>query len=204
MAIFLSLSSSSASGTKGPASIPETSIKTIGADGGTRSGHMEHPFPVRRDGRAARVNIDTSAPTVPSFGLSHPLPDPVRFLLPNPPLAPCPPVPTAAILISSRPPTTRSQSRRQQSPAADATGSFLSTCSRTDLTLLPSFLLPSGTTALAVAPHEPGERWPGRIAETLAGVDMATLMCLVGRIEDRGQWVIVNRSGDLARAEFVG
>jgi hypothetical protein len=34
-------------------------------------------------------------------------------------------------------------------------------------------------------------------------VDMTTLMCLVGRIKDQGRWAIVDRSGDLARAEFV-
>lgn len=39
---------------------------------------------------------------------------------------------------------------------------------------------------------------------TVSTVDMATLMCLVGRIEDRGRWAIVDRSGELARAEFVG
>lgn len=39
---------------------------------------------------------------------------------------------------------------------------------------------------------------------TVSAVDMATLMCLVGRIKDRGRWAVVDRSGDLARAEFVG
>jgi len=38
---------------------------------------------------------------------------------------------------------------------------------------------------------------------TVSAVDVNTLMCLVGRIEDRGRWAIVDRSGDLARAEFV-
>jgi len=34
-------------------------------------------------------------------------------------------------------------------------------------------------------------------------VDINTVMCLVGRIKDRGRWAIVDRSGDMARAEFV-
>ena len=37
----------------------------------------------------------------------------------------------------------------------------------------------------------------------LRAVDMNTMMCLVGRIKDRGRWAIVDRSGDMARAEFV-
>jgi len=38
---------------------------------------------------------------------------------------------------------------------------------------------------------------------TPRAVDMNTLMCLVGRVEDRGRWAIIDRSGDMARAEFV-
>jgi len=38
---------------------------------------------------------------------------------------------------------------------------------------------------------------------TVSAVDINTLMCLVGRIKDRGRWAIIDRSGDLARAEFV-
>jgi len=38
---------------------------------------------------------------------------------------------------------------------------------------------------------------------TPRAVDMNTLMCLVGRIKDRGRWAIIDRSGDMARAEFV-
>ena len=38
---------------------------------------------------------------------------------------------------------------------------------------------------------------------TPRAVDMNTVMCLVGRIKDRGRWAIVDRSGDMARAEFV-
>lgn len=34
-------------------------------------------------------------------------------------------------------------------------------------------------------------------------VDINTVMCLVGRIKDRGQWAVIDRSGDLARADFV-
>ena len=34
-------------------------------------------------------------------------------------------------------------------------------------------------------------------------VDMTTLMCLVGRIKDGRRWAIIDRSGDMARAEFV-
>ena len=40
-------------------------------------------------------------------------------------------------------------------------------------------------------------------AAKVRAVDMTTLMCLVGRVKDRGRWAIVDRSGDLARAEFV-
>ena len=39
---------------------------------------------------------------------------------------------------------------------------------------------------------------------TPRAVDMNTLMCLVGRVMDRGRWAIVDRSGDMARAEFTG
>jgi hypothetical protein len=38
---------------------------------------------------------------------------------------------------------------------------------------------------------------------TVSAIDVTTLMCLVGRINDRGRWAIVDRSGDSARAEFV-
>jgi hypothetical protein len=38
---------------------------------------------------------------------------------------------------------------------------------------------------------------------TPRAVDISTVMCLVGRIEDRGWWAIVDRSGEMARAEFV-
>lgn len=38
---------------------------------------------------------------------------------------------------------------------------------------------------------------------TVSAVDMTTLMCLVGRVKDRGRWAIVDRSGDSARAEFI-
>ena len=41
------------------------------------------------------------------------------------------------------------------------------------------------------------------IKVTPRAVDMNTLMCLVGRVKDRGQWAIVDRSGDMARAEFI-
>ena len=37
----------------------------------------------------------------------------------------------------------------------------------------------------------------------LEAVDISTVMCVVGRIEDhRGQWPIVDRSGKSARADF--
>lgn len=35
-------------------------------------------------------------------------------------------------------------------------------------------------------------------------IDINTVMCLVGRIKDRGRLAVVDRSGDLARADFVG
>ena len=38
---------------------------------------------------------------------------------------------------------------------------------------------------------------------TPRAVDMNALMCLVSRIKDRGRWAIIDRSGDMARAEFV-
>lgn len=34
-------------------------------------------------------------------------------------------------------------------------------------------------------------------------VDITTIQCLVGRFEDRKEWVIIDRSGDLARATFT-
>lgn len=34
-------------------------------------------------------------------------------------------------------------------------------------------------------------------------VDITTIQCLVGRFEDRKEWVIIDRSGDLARASFT-
>jgi hypothetical protein len=33
-------------------------------------------------------------------------------------------------------------------------------------------------------------------------VDITTIQCLVGRIQDRGSWAIIDRSGNLARATF--
>lgn len=33
-------------------------------------------------------------------------------------------------------------------------------------------------------------------------VDIATVQCLVGRVKDRQWWVIIDRSGGLARADF--
>ncbi|PPQ82425.1 hypothetical protein CVT26_013426 [Gymnopilus dilepis] len=33
-------------------------------------------------------------------------------------------------------------------------------------------------------------------------VDISTIQCLVGRVKDRGWWVIIDRSGKLARAQF--
>ena len=38
---------------------------------------------------------------------------------------------------------------------------------------------------------------------TLRAVDMNTLMCLVGRVKNQNRWGIVDRSGDMARAEFT-
>ena len=38
---------------------------------------------------------------------------------------------------------------------------------------------------------------------TPRAVDINTVMCLVGRIRDRGRWAIIDRSGDMARAEFI-
>jgi hypothetical protein len=34
-------------------------------------------------------------------------------------------------------------------------------------------------------------------------VDIATIQCLVGRIFDRGWWVIIDRSGQVARTESL-
>ena len=39
---------------------------------------------------------------------------------------------------------------------------------------------------------------------SLEAVDMTTVMCIVGRVKDyRGQWGIVDRSGNSARADFT-
>ena len=35
-------------------------------------------------------------------------------------------------------------------------------------------------------------------------VDIRAVQCLVGRVRDHGWWVIIDRSGDLVRAEVVG
>jgi hypothetical protein len=34
-------------------------------------------------------------------------------------------------------------------------------------------------------------------------VDLKNVQCLVGRIHDRGQWTIIDRSGSLARAMYI-
>ena len=38
---------------------------------------------------------------------------------------------------------------------------------------------------------------------TPIAIDMNTVMCLVGRIKDRGRRATIDRSGDAARAEFI-
>jgi len=38
----------------------------------------------------------------------------------------------------------------------------------------------------------------------LEAVDITCVQCAVGRVKDRGRWAIIDRSGSLARALFVG
>ena len=40
--------------------------------------------------------------------------------------------------------------------------------------------------------------WEFKTAGKLVVIDIGTIQCVVGRIYDRGKWVIVDRSGDLA------
>lgn len=38
----------------------------------------------------------------------------------------------------------------------------------------------------------------------LEAVDITCVQCVVGRIKDRGEWAIIDRSGSLARAVYTG
>lgn len=40
--------------------------------------------------------------------------------------------------------------------------------------------------------------WEFKSAGKLTVIDLGTIQCVVGRINDRGKWVIIDRSGDLA------
>ena len=75
---------------------------------------------------------------------------------------------------------------------------------------IPSITQPKRVVLAIIGPRETTNETSLRIpyyAEptkvTPRAVDMNTVMCLVGRIKDRGQWAIVDRSGDTARAEFI-
>jgi len=49
--------------------------------------------------------------------------------------------------------------------------------------------------------HIPYYTEPSKVTSRV--VDVNTVMCLVGRVNDRGRWAIVDRSGNMARAEFI-
>lgn len=77
--------------------------------------------------------------------------------------------------------------------------------------IISSITEPKTVVLAIISPREVTTETPLRIpyyTETITAapraVDMNTVMCLVGRIKDRGRWAIVDRSGDLARAEFIG
>ena len=44
--------------------------------------------------------------------------------------------------------------------------------------------------------------WEFKSAGKLTVIDLGTIQCVVGRIYDRGKWVIIDRSGDLAHIDI--
>jgi hypothetical protein len=45
--------------------------------------------------------------------------------------------------------------------------------------------------------------WEFKTIGKLTVVDLGTIQCVVGRIYDRGKWVIIDRSGDLAHINIA-
>lgn len=45
--------------------------------------------------------------------------------------------------------------------------------------------------------------WEFSAARKLAVIDIGTIQCVVGRIYDRGKWVIIDRSGSLAHINIA-
>ena len=76
--------------------------------------------------------------------------------------------------------------------------------------VVPSTNQPTTVVLAVISPRETKNETPLNIPYytepskvTPRVVDINTVMCLVGRINDRGRWAIIDRSGDMARAEFV-
>jgi len=77
---------------------------------------------------------------------------------------------------------------------------------------IPSITQPKRIVLAIISPRETKNETPLGIpyytepskATAPRAVDVNTVMCLVGRIQDRSRWAVVDRSGNAARAEFVG
>lgn len=76
--------------------------------------------------------------------------------------------------------------------------------------IIPLITQPKRVVLAIISPRDTTNETPLRIPyytehakTTPRVVDINTVMCLVGRIRDRGRWAIIDRSGDMARADFV-
>jgi hypothetical protein len=48
-----------------------------------------------------------------------------------------------------------------------------------------------------------GGFWEFSAAGRLVVIDLGTIQCAVGRVKDRGKWIIIDRSGDLAHINIA-
>lgn len=77
--------------------------------------------------------------------------------------------------------------------------------------IIPSITQPTRVVLAIISPRETTNETPLKIPyytepskpPAPRAVDMNTVMCLVGRVWDRGRWAIVDRSGEMARADFI-
>ena len=75
---------------------------------------------------------------------------------------------------------------------------------------VPSITQPKTIVLAIISPRETTNKAPlgipyytEHVKVTPRAVDINTVKCLVGRIKDRDRWAIIDRSGDMARADFV-
>jgi hypothetical protein len=76
--------------------------------------------------------------------------------------------------------------------------------------IIPTITQPKRIILAIISPKETTNETPlgipyytEHVKMTPRAIDINTVMCLVGRIKDRGRWAIIDRSGDMARADFI-